>query len=133
MATPTPSPAEPAPGAAPASGGALALDPALADPKAPPQRDSRMEFLPEGSLEGRFDRSGDSLSGAELSGGAVSGGYSGIKVDDLEGGPLRARGSLSDGAPVGLLVLIALGLGWLIWRFLFRSGRVNFAGQDGNR
>ena len=127
MATPTPSPAEPAPGSA------LALDPALADPKAPPQRDRRMDFLPDGALEGRFDRSGDSLSGAEAAIKAPSGGYSGIKVDGLEGGPIRARGSISDGAPVGLLVLIALLLGWLIWRFLFASGRVNFAGQDGNR
>ncbi len=110
----------------------LALDPA-ADPKAPPQRDSRMDFLPDGSLGGRFDRSSESLSGVQAGAGAVDSGYSGIKVDGLEGGPLRARGSISDGAPVGLLVLIALLLGWLIWRFLFASGRVNFAGQDGNR
>lgn len=128
MATPTPSPAEPLP---PPSG--LALDPAVADPKAPPLRDSRMDFLADGSLEGRFDRAAESLSGADLGPGGNSGGYSGIKVDGLEGGPLRARGSITDGAPVGLLVLIALLLGWLIWRFLFKSGRVNFAGQDGNR
>ena len=92
-----------------------------------------MDFLPDGSLEGRFDRSGESLSGANLAPGGASGGYSGIKVDGLEGGPLRARGSISDGAPMGLLVVIALLLGWLIWRFLFKSGRVKFAGQDGNR
>lgn len=110
----------------------LALDPAP-DPKAPPQRDSRMDFLPDGSLGGRFDRSSESLSGVQAGAGAVDSGYSGIKVEGLEGGPLRTRGSLTDGAPVGLLVLIALLLGWLIWRFLFKSGRVNFAGQDGNR
>ena len=128
MATPTPSPAEPP---SPASG--LAPDPAVADPAAPPQRDRRMDFLPDGALEGRFDRSGDSLSGAESAVNAPSGGYSGIKVDGLEAGPLRARGTMSDGAPVGLLVVIALALGWLLWRFLFSSGRTNFAGQDGNR
>lgn len=130
MATPTPSPAEAAP-SAPGSG--LALDPALADPKAPPLRDSRMDFLPDGSLEGRFDRSSDSLSSAGSAAGGASGGYSGIKVEGLQDGPIRARGSLTDGVPLGLLILIGLLLGWLIWRFLFRSGRVNFAGQDGNR
>ena len=128
MATPTPSPAEPAAPAAPP-----ALDPALGDSAAPPQRDSRMDFLPGAAMDARFDRSGDSFSAAASAANAPSGGYSGIKVDDLEGGPLQARGALSDGAPVGLLVLIALVLGWLLWRFLFNSGRVNFAGQDGNR
>lgn len=132
MATPTPSPAEPRP-PAPLPGSALGLDPAVADPKAPPQRDSRMDFLPDGSLGGRFDRSSESLSGVQAGPGSSEAGFSGIKVDGLEGGPLRARGSISDGAPVGLLVLIALLLGWLVWRFLFASGRVNFAGQDGNR
>lgn len=92
-----------------------------------------MDFLPDGALEGRFDRSGDSFSGAEIGAGATSGGYSGIKVDGLEGGPLRARGAISDGAPLGLLILVGLLVGWLVWRFLFASGRVNFAGQDGNR
>lgn len=130
MATPTRSPADPGPPPAPPSG--LALDPAVADPKAPPLRDSRMDFLPDGSLEGRFDRGGDSFSAAGASGSA-SAGYSGIKVEELGDGPIAARGSMADGTPLGLLILIALGLGWLIWRFLFASGRTNFAGQDGNR
>ena len=133
MATPTPSPAEPAPEAPPAIGGSLALDPALADPKAPPQRDSRMDFLPDGSLEGRFDRSGDSLSSADLSAQGSAGAYSGIRAGSLGEGGVRARGSAAESVPVGLLVLIALALGWLIWRYLFKAGRVNFAGQDGNR
>ena len=132
MATPTPSPAEPAAPAAPPAA-PIALDPALGDPAAPPLRDSRMDFLPGGALDTRLDRSDDSLSAVNATLTVPSGGYSGIKVDDLEGGPTRVRGALSDGAPVGLLVLIALALGWLLWRFLFRSGRVNFAGQDGNR
>ena len=92
-----------------------------------------MDFLPDGALEGRFDRSSESLSGVQAGAGAVDSGYSGIKVDGLEGGPLRARGAISDGAPLGLLILVALLVGWLVWRFLFASGRVNFAGQDGNR
>jgi hypothetical protein len=109
------------------------LDPALADPKAPPLRDSRMDFLPDGSLEGRFDRSGDSLSSADLSVNSAAGAYSSIRAESLGDGAARARGPVAGSVPVGLLVLIALVLGWLVWRFLFKAGRVNFAGQDGNR
>lgn len=123
MATPTPSPAE----APPAKAGDVSAS-SWTNPEA--IKDDRQNFIPKDSLYMNFGSEGSGF----IQGDSIpTEGFSGIKVDGLEDGPVTARGNLNDSAPVYLIFLIGAVIFYVIWRLVTRSGRANFAGQDGNR
>lgn len=123
MATPTPSPAETKPAAA---GDVLANS--WINPEA--IKDARQNFLPSDPTRVNFGGEGSTFSQGTFSSNE---GFSGIKVEGLENGPTKARGNLTDAAPIYLIFLLGAALFYIIWRIVTRSGRANFAGQDGNR
>lgn len=94
------------------------------------ERDARQEFMPGDTLGVGLGGSASAFSAGDFTGNE---GFSGIKVEGLEDGPLRVRGNFADSSAIYLLMLLGFALAYLLWRFVWKSGRVNFAGQDGNR
>ncbi len=123
MATPTPSPAE----TKPAATGDMPVNSWINQDTT---QDARQNFMPGDPLRVNFGGEGSTFSQGTFS---TNEGFSGIKVDGLEDGPMTARGNLTDAAPVYLIFLIGAVIFYVIWRLVTRSGRANFAGQDGNR
>lgn len=123
MATPTPSPAE----SKPAAAGDVTAN-SWINPDA--IKDERQNFLPSDPMRVNFGGEGSSFSQSPFT---TNDGFSGIKVEGLEDGPTTARGNLTDSAPIYFIFLLGAVLFYIIWRIVTRSGRANFAGQDGNR
>lgn len=119
------SPAEPEPAApAPAP---RPIEPA---PVRELDRDSRQDFVPGDALGVRLGGGASAFADGDFTG---TEGFSGIKVDGLEDGPMRVRGSFAESSAIYLLMFVGAALLYLLWRFVWSSGRSNFAGQDGNR
>lgn len=115
----TPSPAEPAP----------------APPQPPAQvehRDSREEFIPPGSIQGRYGSGGGSISQLAPSEGVTT-----LRVEGSDPTAGSYRPKTVPGSQVGevmlLIGLVAAVAGLLAWRHMTREERQNFAGQDRNR
>ena len=123
MATPTPSPAE----TKPATAGDVPVNSWISQDST---QDLRQTFSPDDSLRVNFGGESSTFSQVDLT---PKEGFSGIKVQGLDDGPIRAPGNLTDVTPIYFLFLLGAALFYIIWRIVKRSGRANFAGQDGNR